>query len=155
MTKYWLRVLIMSRMHFRVTPHSIDTWMSRNSLLETGAIHKTPSNINFLWPVSWIYSILKIFMEFSLIHYKIDAIFRFLRFMYHQVCDLCEPCTSYLGLSNSSCKTCLHFYCLFSGDKRNSIWQLPLPVLLCLDYWVLLICLVKVQNLRKTCSVCC
>ena len=32
----WLCVLIMSRMRFRVNPHSIDTWMSRNSLLETG-----------------------------------------------------------------------------------------------------------------------
>ena len=33
-----LYVLIMSRTHFRVNLHSIFAWMSRNSLLETGAI---------------------------------------------------------------------------------------------------------------------
>ena len=33
----WLHVLIMSRMRFRVYPHSIVTWISRNSLLEAGA----------------------------------------------------------------------------------------------------------------------
>ena len=32
-----LYVLIISCMHFRVNPHSIVAWMSRNSLLETGA----------------------------------------------------------------------------------------------------------------------
>ena len=32
----WLYVLIMSSTHFRVNPHSIAAWMSRNSLLETG-----------------------------------------------------------------------------------------------------------------------
>ena len=32
----WLYVLIMSRRRFRVNPHSIVAWMSRNSLLETG-----------------------------------------------------------------------------------------------------------------------
>ena len=32
----WLYVLIMSRTHFRVNPHSIVAWMSRNSLLEAG-----------------------------------------------------------------------------------------------------------------------
>ena len=35
---YKLYVLIMSRTHFRVNPHSIVAWLSRNSLLETGAI---------------------------------------------------------------------------------------------------------------------
>ena len=34
---YWLYVLIMSRTRFRVNPHSIVAWMSRNSLLETAA----------------------------------------------------------------------------------------------------------------------
>ena len=34
----WLYVLIMSRTHFSVNPHSIFPWMSRNTLLETGAI---------------------------------------------------------------------------------------------------------------------
>ena len=34
----WLSVLIMSHTCFRVNPHSIVAWMSRNSLLETGAI---------------------------------------------------------------------------------------------------------------------
>ena len=33
----WLYVLVMSRTHFRVNPHSIFAWMSRNSLLKTGA----------------------------------------------------------------------------------------------------------------------
>ena len=33
----WLYVLIMSRMRFRVNPHSIVAWMLRNSLLEAGA----------------------------------------------------------------------------------------------------------------------
>ena len=33
----WLYVVMMSRTRFRVNPHSIVTWMSRNSLLETGA----------------------------------------------------------------------------------------------------------------------
>ena len=33
----WLYVLVMSRTRFRVNPHSIVAWMSRNSLLEAGA----------------------------------------------------------------------------------------------------------------------
>ena len=33
----WLYILIMSRTRFRVNPHSIVAWISRNSLLETGA----------------------------------------------------------------------------------------------------------------------
>ena len=33
----WLFVLIMSSTRFRVNPHSIFTWLLRNSLLETGA----------------------------------------------------------------------------------------------------------------------
>ena len=33
----WLYVLIMSRTRFRVNPHPIVAWMSRNSLLEVGA----------------------------------------------------------------------------------------------------------------------
>ena len=32
----WLNVLIMSRTHFRMNPHSIFAWMSRNFLLEPG-----------------------------------------------------------------------------------------------------------------------
>ena len=36
--KYWLYVLVMWSTHFRVNPHSIFAWMSRNPLLETGAI---------------------------------------------------------------------------------------------------------------------
>ena len=31
---YWLYVLVMSRMRFKVNPHSIVAWISRNSLLE-------------------------------------------------------------------------------------------------------------------------
>ena len=34
----WLYVIMMSRTHFRVYPHYIVSWMSRKSLLETGAI---------------------------------------------------------------------------------------------------------------------
>ena len=37
-TEIWLFVLIMSRTHFGVNPHSIVAWMSRNSLLETDAM---------------------------------------------------------------------------------------------------------------------
>ena len=33
----WLYVLVMSRTCFRVNPHSIVAWISRNSLLEAGA----------------------------------------------------------------------------------------------------------------------
>ena len=33
----WLHVLAMSRTCFRVNPHSVAAWMSRNSLLKTGA----------------------------------------------------------------------------------------------------------------------
>ena len=33
---WWLYVLIISRVSFRVNPHSIVTWISRNSLLEAG-----------------------------------------------------------------------------------------------------------------------
>ena len=33
----WLYLLIMSRTRFRVNPHSIVAWMSRNSLLKAGA----------------------------------------------------------------------------------------------------------------------
>ena len=33
----WLYVVVMSRTRFRVNPHSIVVWMSRNSLLEAGA----------------------------------------------------------------------------------------------------------------------
>ena len=33
----WLYVLVMSRTHLKVNPHSIVAWMSRNSLLEAGA----------------------------------------------------------------------------------------------------------------------
>ena len=36
----WLCVLLMSHTRFRVNLHSVDVWMSRNSLLETGAISK-------------------------------------------------------------------------------------------------------------------
>ena len=38
LSEVWLYVLVMSRMRFRVNLHSIVAWMSRNSLLETGAI---------------------------------------------------------------------------------------------------------------------
>ena len=34
---YWLYVLVMSRTRFRVNPHSIVAWISRNSLPEAGA----------------------------------------------------------------------------------------------------------------------
>ena len=36
----WLCVLLMSHTRFRVNLHSVDVWMSRNTLLETGAISK-------------------------------------------------------------------------------------------------------------------
>ena len=34
----WLYVLIMSHMHFRVNPHYVVAWISKNSLLKTGTI---------------------------------------------------------------------------------------------------------------------
>ena len=42
----WLNVLIMSFTRFRVNLHSIVTWISRISLLETCAISKVLSNCN-------------------------------------------------------------------------------------------------------------
>ena len=42
----WLYVLIMSRTRFRVNPHSIVAWISRNSLLETGAKSEVLSDCN-------------------------------------------------------------------------------------------------------------
>ena len=42
----WLYVLVMSRMHFRVNPHSIVAWMSKNSLLETGMKSEVLSDCN-------------------------------------------------------------------------------------------------------------
>ena len=41
-----LHVLIMSRTRFRVNPHSIVVWMSRNFLLETGSISEVLSDCN-------------------------------------------------------------------------------------------------------------
>ena len=38
--KVWVYVLVMSRTHFRVNTHSIFAWMSRNPLLETGAVSR-------------------------------------------------------------------------------------------------------------------
>ena len=46
---FWLYVLIMSRTHFTVNPHSIFAWMSRNSLLET-IWPNWPND----WAVLWI-----------------------------------------------------------------------------------------------------
>ena len=43
-----LYVLIISRAHFRVNPHPIFAWMSRNSLLETGTISE-------VWPNGWVF----------------------------------------------------------------------------------------------------
>ena len=37
----WLYVLIMSCTHFRVNPHTVAAWMSRNSLLETSMISES------------------------------------------------------------------------------------------------------------------
>ena len=34
---FWLYLFVMLRKHFRVNPHSVVVWMSRNFLLETGA----------------------------------------------------------------------------------------------------------------------
>ena len=44
--QHWLYVLIMSCMHFRVNPHSIVAWMSRNSLLKTGVKSEVLSDCN-------------------------------------------------------------------------------------------------------------
>ena len=43
----WLYVLIMSRTRFRVNPHSVVAWMSRNSLLEAGAKSEVLSDCNW------------------------------------------------------------------------------------------------------------
>ena len=42
-------VLVMSRTRFRVNPHSIVAWMSRNSLLEAGAKSEALLFYTFLW----------------------------------------------------------------------------------------------------------
>ena len=47
---HWLYVLFMSRTRFRVNPYSIVAWMSRNSLLEAGAISKVWVTANGLEP---------------------------------------------------------------------------------------------------------
>ena len=66
----WLFVIIMSRTHFRVNPHSIFSWMWSNYFLETGAISEVlvtptglePTTIYFVnehstiwlnWPNNW------------------------------------------------------------------------------------------------------
>ena len=44
----WLYVLVMSRTHFKVNPHSIVAWMSRKSLLKAGAksqVYVTPTGL--------------------------------------------------------------------------------------------------------------
>ena len=46
LTLHWLNVLVMSRTCFRVNPHFIVAWMSRNSLLETGAKSASLSDCN-------------------------------------------------------------------------------------------------------------
>ena len=43
----WLYLLIMSRTRFRVNPHSIVAWMSRNSLLEAGPKSEVLSDWNW------------------------------------------------------------------------------------------------------------
>ena len=51
-----LYVLIMSHTHFRVNPHSIVAWMSRNSLLKTGAkseVWVTPTRTHSLLVRKW------------------------------------------------------------------------------------------------------
>ena len=45
---FWLYVIIMSRTRFRVNLHSIVAWMSRKSLLETGAIFEVYVNSTFI-----------------------------------------------------------------------------------------------------------
>ena len=71
----WLYVLVMSRTHFKVNPHSIVAWMSRKSLLKAGAksqVYVTPTGLesrttqfvnenSIIWPnwpndwaVSWV-----------------------------------------------------------------------------------------------------
>ena len=47
-----LYVLIMSRMSFRVNPHSIVALMSRNSLLETGAKYEVQVTATGLEPTT-------------------------------------------------------------------------------------------------------
>ena len=49
---YGLIVLIMSRMHFRVSQHSIVAIMSRNSLLETGVISEVDWTATGLKPTT-------------------------------------------------------------------------------------------------------
>ena len=44
---HWLYVLVMSRTRFRVNPHSIVAWMSRNSLFKAGAKSEWLSDCNW------------------------------------------------------------------------------------------------------------
>ena len=45
----WLYVLTMSSTRFWVNPHSIVVWVSRNSLLKTGAISEIQLRTKWLW----------------------------------------------------------------------------------------------------------
>ena len=42
----WLYLIRMSRMHFKVIPHSIAVWMSMNPLLKTGVISEVLGDCN-------------------------------------------------------------------------------------------------------------
>ena len=47
----WLYVLVMSRTRFRVNPHSIVSWMSRNSLLKAGVKSEVSVTATGLEPI--------------------------------------------------------------------------------------------------------
>ena len=55
----WLYVLVMPRTHFRVNPHAIFAWMSRNSSLQTGAMSEVQEplcqldRLNAFIPLAW------------------------------------------------------------------------------------------------------
>ena len=48
----WLYVLVMLRTRFRVNPHSIVTWMSRNSLFEAALKSETEVTATGLEPAT-------------------------------------------------------------------------------------------------------
>ena len=54
----------------------------------------------------------------------------------------------YWGLRKILCWGCLTVYCFF-GEKKGIAFKSSLTVLLCIDFLILLICLVTVQNWGK------
>ena len=71
-----LYVLVMSRTHFRVNPHSIVALMPRNSLLKAGAKSEVKFDMS-VWPNGgvFVYELNGSALEFSCSHLNIEKFF--------------------------------------------------------------------------------